>query len=59
MKQIRIINITLCLVAIVAAWFSPAQMDSKVFVTFFFTVVILFWVAARGKRLFGNYKFLG
>lgn len=49
MKKIKILNIILCLIAMVCAWLSPAQLVDKLFITWFFTVVILFWIAA-GKR---------
>jgi len=33
--------------------------QNKIVVTVFFTLVICFWLAAKGKRRFDNYKLIG
>lgn len=59
MKKLKLFNICLCLVAILSIWATGTVLQNKFFVTVFLSVVICFWMAAKGERLQGNNKIIG
>ena len=59
MKTLKIINISLCLVAIIGVWLTTAENQNKIVVSILLFIIILFWLSAKGGRRFDNNKFIG
>ena len=45
-----IINILLTLLAIIALWLSPAQLDDKWMLTAFFLLIMALWISTLSMR---------
>ena len=42
----KLFNVILILVAIVATWFTAAKTEDKIFLTIFFSIALGFWLVA-------------
>lgn len=59
MKLLKLFNIALALICLISVWFTDTLIQNKIVVTVFLSLVIFFWLAAKGKSKFDNYKIIG
>ena len=45
-----IINVVLTIIAIIAAWVSPAPTEDKILLTVFFSFIIIFWCSTLSMK---------